>query len=239
MLGRDLHALGHEVRYATPEGRFTIPLPTYPEIRLAMFPRPKHGERIRANSRRTRFISPPKARWDCRRAPSASNTASRSRPRSTPAFPNMCTRAFPSSAKRSVYGFLRWFHRPATAMMVATPSLKHELESHGFRNVAHLVARRGHRTISSAARCDPALSQTDLALCRPRRSRKEHRGVPVTRPAGHQGGGRRRPVRGPRWRRAYPRRTFLGPKTGEELVRGLCRAATSSSFPARPTRSGW
>src|SRR6202035_3888257 len=39
MLGRDLRALGHEVRYATPEGRFTVPLPTYPEIRLALFPR--------------------------------------------------------------------------------------------------------------------------------------------------------------------------------------------------------
>ena len=38
-LGRDLSALGHEVRYATPEGRFTFRLPTYPEIRLAMFPR--------------------------------------------------------------------------------------------------------------------------------------------------------------------------------------------------------
>src|ERR1051325_11609920 len=39
MLGRDLAAMGHEVRYATPEGRFTVPLPTYSEIRLAIFPR--------------------------------------------------------------------------------------------------------------------------------------------------------------------------------------------------------
>ena len=39
MLGRDLEAMGREVRYATPEGRFTLPLPTYPEIRLAVFPR--------------------------------------------------------------------------------------------------------------------------------------------------------------------------------------------------------
>src|SRR5882724_11267398 len=39
LLGRELRALGHEVRYATPEGRFTLPLPTYPDIRLAFFPR--------------------------------------------------------------------------------------------------------------------------------------------------------------------------------------------------------
>ena len=38
VLGKDLAALGHSVRYATPEGRFTLPLPTYPEIRLALFP---------------------------------------------------------------------------------------------------------------------------------------------------------------------------------------------------------
>src|SRR4051812_6612210 len=39
ILGRDLAAMGHEVHYATPEGRFTVGLPTYPEIRLAVFPR--------------------------------------------------------------------------------------------------------------------------------------------------------------------------------------------------------
>src|SRR3954467_5221584 len=39
MLGRDLTAMGHEVRYATPEGRVTMALPTYPEIRLAVLPR--------------------------------------------------------------------------------------------------------------------------------------------------------------------------------------------------------
>src|SRR4051794_8255282 len=33
-LGHDLVAMGHQVRYATPEGRFTVALPTYPEIRL-------------------------------------------------------------------------------------------------------------------------------------------------------------------------------------------------------------
>src|SRR5262245_8621144 len=39
MLGRELKALGHRVRYVTPEKQTTLPLPTYPEIRLALFPR--------------------------------------------------------------------------------------------------------------------------------------------------------------------------------------------------------
>jgi glycosyltransferase involved in cell wall biosynthesis len=47
MLGNDLRALGHEVRYATPEGRFTLPMPTYPEIRLSLFPRASLEREIR------------------------------------------------------------------------------------------------------------------------------------------------------------------------------------------------
>ena len=38
-LGKDLGKLGHTVRYITPLGRRTFPLPTYPEIRLALFQR--------------------------------------------------------------------------------------------------------------------------------------------------------------------------------------------------------
>ena len=36
--GEELVAMGHEVRMLTPEGRRTLPLPSYPEIRLALFP---------------------------------------------------------------------------------------------------------------------------------------------------------------------------------------------------------
>src|SRR5437868_5871599 len=33
--------MGHEVRLATPQDHRTVPLPTYPEIRLSLFPRSK------------------------------------------------------------------------------------------------------------------------------------------------------------------------------------------------------
>ena len=35
------------MRYATPEGRFTFAMPTYPEIRLALFPRTRLEKEIR------------------------------------------------------------------------------------------------------------------------------------------------------------------------------------------------
>src|SRR5579864_7101915 len=38
-LGEDLRSRGWIVRYATPLDHSTLPLPTYPEIRLALFPR--------------------------------------------------------------------------------------------------------------------------------------------------------------------------------------------------------
>ena len=38
-LGQDLELLGWQVAYATPMGHSTVPLPTYPEIRVALFPR--------------------------------------------------------------------------------------------------------------------------------------------------------------------------------------------------------
>jgi len=47
-LGKDLASLGHTVRYITPLGRRTFPLPTYPEIRLALFQRRALMREIRA-----------------------------------------------------------------------------------------------------------------------------------------------------------------------------------------------
>ena len=38
-LARELTQMGHSVHFCTPENQTTLPLPTYPEIRLALFPR--------------------------------------------------------------------------------------------------------------------------------------------------------------------------------------------------------
>src|SRR4029077_16096998 len=46
-LGQDLELLGWKVAYATPLGHTTLPLPTYPEIRLALFPRTRLERMVR------------------------------------------------------------------------------------------------------------------------------------------------------------------------------------------------
>jgi glycosyltransferase involved in cell wall biosynthesis len=133
-LGRDLRALGHEVRYATPEGRFTVPMPTYPEIRLAIFPRAGLEKEIRAFAPDAIHIATEgtlglSARAICIKYGIPYTTSFHTR------FPEYVRARFPFIPEETVYRFLRWFHSPATAMMVATLSLKREMEGHGFKNL--------------------------------------------------------------------------------------------------------
>src|SRR5262245_28202153 len=45
-LGKQLARLGHEVKFVTPDGFRTVPMPTYPEIKLALFARRAVGRVI-------------------------------------------------------------------------------------------------------------------------------------------------------------------------------------------------
>jgi len=134
VLGEDLTALGHSVRYATPEGRFTIGLPTYREIRLAVFPRWKLEKEIRAFAPDAVHIATEgtlgmSARSICLKHGIEFSTSFHTR------FPEYVRARFPLIPEELVYRWLRWFHGPATAMMVATESLKREMQAHGFTNL--------------------------------------------------------------------------------------------------------
>ncbi|MGH6889458.1 MAG: glycosyltransferase family 4 protein [Rhizomicrobium sp.] len=133
-LGRDLEARGSQVRYATPLGRFTVPLPTYPEIRLAVLPRRKlerlvdefAPDAVHIATEGTIGMS---ARAICRDRALPFTTSFHTR------FPEYVNTRFRFVPKPAVYAFLRWFHAPASAVMVATESLRAELEANGFSNV--------------------------------------------------------------------------------------------------------
>jgi glycosyltransferase involved in cell wall biosynthesis len=134
VLGEDLTALGHSVRYATPEGRFTIGLPTYREIRLAVFPRWKLEKEIRAFAPDAVHIATEgtlgmSARSICLKHGIEFSTSFHTR------FPEYVRARFPLIPEELVYRWLRWFHGPAQSMMVATTSLKRELEAHGFHHL--------------------------------------------------------------------------------------------------------
>jgi glycosyltransferase involved in cell wall biosynthesis len=216
-LGRDLETLGFVVRYATPQGRMTVPLPTYPEIRLALFPR-KGLERlidefapdaIHIATEGTIGLS---ARAICRARGLPFTTSFHTR------FPEYVNARFPFIPRSLVYHFLRWFHRHAAAVMVATPSLKQELETNGFSNVR--IWTRGvdvnqFRPIADASLPFPrpiwlyvgriAVEKNVEAFLR--------LDLPGTKVVIGDG-----PARGG-LSRLYPAVQFLGSKSGEDLVR--------------------
>src|SRR6267142_768280 len=129
MLGRQLVLMGHRVHYATAENHTTLPLPTYPEIRLALFPRQTiidaiddfEPDAIHIATEGTMGLS---ARATCLERGLAFTTSFHTR------YPDYVHARFPSIPESAVYSALRSFHAPAAATMVSTLSLKRELEEH-------------------------------------------------------------------------------------------------------------
>jgi len=131
---KDLAALGHTVRTVTPLGRRTFPMPTYPEIRLALFQK-------RALTREIEEFAPDAvhiategslgmaARAVCRKHGIAFTTAFHTR------FAEYVHARFKFVPVKLVWRWLRRFHAPATAVMIATNTLKHELAGHGFKHL--------------------------------------------------------------------------------------------------------
>ncbi len=133
-LSKDLAALGHTVRMITPLGRRTFPMPTYPEIRLALFQK-------RALTREIQEFAPDAvhiategslglaARSVCRKHGIAFTTAFHTR------FAEYIHARFKFVPESLVWRWLRRFHAPATAVMIATQTLKRELAGHGFKHL--------------------------------------------------------------------------------------------------------
>ena len=234
-LGKDLAAMGHEVRYGTPEGRFTLPLPTYGEIRLAIFPRRSlermidgfEPDAIHIATEGTIGLS---ARAICLRRKIPFTTSFHTR------FPEYVNARFPFVSKKFVYRFLRWFHEPATAMMVATSSLKQELEAHGFRNVriwSRGVDISAFRPVEGArmAGNGPFWLYVGRVAVEKNIEAFLALDLPGTKVIIGEG-----PARA-RLERTYPEVRFLGPKTGDDLVRHYS-ASDVFVFPSRTDTFG-
>lgn len=132
-LEKQLVKLGHEVLFVTPDGFRTVPMPTYPEIRLALFARRAVGrviDNFRPDAIHIATEGPLglATRRNCLRRGISFTTSFHTR------FPEYIHARFgvPTSWP---YAGLRWFHGPATAVMVATKSLESDLEARGFKNL--------------------------------------------------------------------------------------------------------
>jgi glycosyltransferase involved in cell wall biosynthesis len=235
MLGSDLRAMGHEVRYATPEGRFTIPLPTYSEIRLAIFPRWSLEREIRAYAPDAIHIATEgtlglSARAVCIKYGLPFTTSFHTR------FPEYVRARFPFIREERVYRFLRWFHGPATAMMVATPSLKQELEGHGFGNLR--IWSRGvdverFRPIADATFPYDGPVYLYVGRVAVEKNIEAFLALDLAGTKVVIGDGPARAM----LERKFPAAKFLGPRTGEELSRAYA-ASDVFVFPSRTDTFG-
>ncbi|HVA14550.1 MAG TPA: glycosyltransferase family 1 protein [Stellaceae bacterium] len=131
---RELEALGHTIVTLTPEQCFTAPCPFYREIRLAVNPRGA-AKRVIEESQPDAIhivtegpIGIAVRRW-CLKRGLRFTTAYHTR------FPEyLAVRCI--APQRFTYALLRRFHAPAARVMVATETVRRELASHGFRNLA-------------------------------------------------------------------------------------------------------
>lgn len=127
---RELEVLGHVVEVISPAGLRSMPCPTYPEIRLALAGRGKVGARIAAFA--------PDALHIATEGPlgmAARGWALARGMRFTTAyhthFPQYVSRRT-RMPENLLWRFISWFHAPAEAVLVATPSLREELAARGL-----------------------------------------------------------------------------------------------------------
>ena len=129
-LTAELRALGHAVLVIGPERFFSLPLPSYPEVRLALPPRARLRAMIEAFAPTAIHIATEgplglAARRHCLARKLPFTTAFHTR------FPEYLACRLPIPLAWS-YAALRRFHAPAAAIMVATPRLERTLRSRGF-----------------------------------------------------------------------------------------------------------
>ena len=130
---RGVEAAGHSVEVIGPDRFPSIPCPTYPEIRLALRPYALFSELARRFAPDAVHVATEgpvglAARKFCLREKLAFTTAYHTR------FPEY-VHARIRLPLAFTYEWLRRFHAPARAMMVATPAIRDDLERRRFRNL--------------------------------------------------------------------------------------------------------
>jgi glycosyltransferase involved in cell wall biosynthesis len=132
-IAQEMRAMGITVEIIGPDRFKTIPMPSYPEIRLALFP----GRKL------ARLIDEfqPDALHIATEGPlglAARKYARKRKIAFTTAFHTRFAEYLKARTKIPLpltYAWLRWFHGAGSGVMVATQSLRDELTGRGFKNV--------------------------------------------------------------------------------------------------------
>ena len=129
---KQLKKLGHEVKLITPEHFLTIPCPTYPEIKLSLFPGAKVSSMIRDFNPDCLHIS-----TEGPLGLAARGYASRNGLAYTSAYHTRFPEYVYARTKlplKITYSFLRWFHNRSELVMVPTEEVKKDLIKYKIGN---------------------------------------------------------------------------------------------------------
>ncbi|MBC7150587.1 MAG: glycosyltransferase family 1 protein [Rhizobium sp.] len=130
---RELAAMGYDVAMITPRPFRSIPMPTYPEIRLSLATYGQIARRIEAEKPDFMHIATEgplglmARRW-CLKKHMPFSTSYHTR------FPEYVRTRVPVPLSW-LYAYVRWFHNRGGACMVATESLRRELAAKGIANL--------------------------------------------------------------------------------------------------------
>ncbi|HEX4151187.1 MAG TPA: glycosyltransferase family 1 protein [Steroidobacteraceae bacterium] len=229
-----LGRFGHEVRTLTPRNFRSIPCPTYPEIRLSLFPGRALGKAISAFGPEALHIATEgplglAARRHCVSRGMRFTTSYHTQ------FPQYVRARFPIPLDAS-YWALRRFHAAGTRCMVSTRTLRQDLAARGFKNLA--TWRRGVDTDMFRPQPKDFLDlPRPIAACVGRVAIEKNIEAFLQMPwSGSKmviGDGPERP----RLEKLYPAVKFTGYRFQEDLARHLA-AADVMVFPSRTDTFG-
>ena len=156
----------HKVRTVTPSDYLSVPMPTYPEIRLSLTMARSMRRLLAAAAPDAVHIATEgplglAARKACLQLGWRFSTSYHTR------FPEYLNARIPVPVEWT-YAFLRRFHNAGTACLVATESMAAELRSKGFRNLVAWTRGVDHELFNPARRSsDPARQGPYAGLERP------------------------------------------------------------------------
>lgn len=231
-----LRAMGHEVMVVSPDLFRSIPCPTYPEIRLAL-PAGGVAARLAAFAPDAIHLSTEgplclaARRW-CLARGLPFTTAYHTQ------FPDYVA-ARTGVSPALVWRYIRWFHRPASAVLAATPSIAATLREHGIAQVRPwgrgvdraLFRPDGPRDPMLAALPGPVLLGVGRVAVEKNLEAFLALDLPGTKVVVGHG-----PARASLAAR-FPRALFLGHRGGEALA-ACYRAADALVFPSRTDTFG-
>ncbi|MEG3151931.1 glycosyltransferase family 1 protein [Sphingomonas sp. ZT3P38] len=233
----ELERQGHQVMVVSPDLFYSMPCPTYPEIRLA-FARTGAVGRMLADFRPQAIhlategpVCLAARRW-CLMNQFPFTTAYHTQ------FPDYVS-ARTGVNPEWVWRYIRWFHAPAQSILASTPSIAATLKEHGLVNVRHWGRGVDLSTFSAAVAPDPALVSLPGPIQLYVGRVAVEKNIEAFLASNHPG---TKVVVGDGPARAslearYPEAKFLGPRFGADLAAAYA-AADVFVFPSRTDTFG-